>query len=141
MIKTPTGRKFTPKLFRELTKCLSCGIVGEEQMCEKCKALDLKKCDVCGVFLRSGEYEFFAYDITEQYRDVSFIANKNLIVEFSYQKEYISPVSETECNDCNGWENYIKNECWICGTEFDNNPGYYKMNGNLCPTCLLKENV
>lgn len=145
MIKTPTGRKFTPQEFRLLNPCTQCGRVQEireGEMCYLCSLEPIPKCSICEICLRFGKYTFYTYDNRDEHRvDVNFNPIKELVREFSYVNEYVNPPVGDTCVDCVDWEYQMRNRCLKCGTKFQNNKEHYKEFGNLCEPCATPEIV
>lgn len=143
MIKKFTGVTFTPDKFREMMRCHQCGIVSESVdfgLCKKCELLDLKKCKVCECLLRDNVCNFYTYDIKENKREngVEFKVSKEVVREFIYKREPMHlPVSDSMCSGCVGWEERIKDFCFLCDAKFPNTEEHYKLNGNMCQDCVL----
>lgn len=139
MIKS-TNRKFTPEEFRSMNQCVRCGILDNieyGEMCESCIKLNLPKCEMCEILLRTGEHKFYTYHTSELLLSDTFLISKNSIKEFSYIKiypfEYPMP---NLCHDCIDWEYKMRNKCVLCKKKFSNTKENYKHNGNVCNHCL-----
>lgn len=143
MIKTQTGIVYTPKEFKKLNQCVNCGKANKNdyaKKCDECKILDLKKCDICEIVLRTGLTTYYTYDTFTTHRDsdVGFKASKNLVREFTYQDyPYSEKHSENLCVGCKDWKTDMKDKCAGCGSKFDNFKDYYKRNGNMCRICVF----
>lgn len=141
MIKKQTGRKFTPDDFRKLNQCVQCGKASEikkGELCPDCTALDLGKCEICEMVLRTGLQTYYTYDIQDDHRDtgVEFKANKASVKEFVYQEmPYHPKYSDNLCSGCVDWDKRMKDICWNCDNDFTNTKENYKTNGNMCELC------
>ena len=97
------------------------------------------------VVLRKGLHKFYTYDTREVHRDgsVEFNPIKELVREFTYH-DYpaYEQYSDTMCVGCIGWEEKIKDVCWMCDNDFTNSRENYKLNGNMCEHCSARfENI
>lgn len=132
----------TPKEFRELNQCVYCGKADKIEyggICNECKKLNYKNCDICEIVLRNGIYKFYSYDNREDKResDIEFKAQKNNVREFVTIEEIHNIHDEKLCKNCVGWEKRMKDICWKCNNDFYNTKENYKLNGNLCEECAL----
>lgn len=140
IIKKQTGRKFTPEAFRKLDKCNNCGKAGIwiQERCDECTSLVFRECAICDFALRTEQQKFYAYDNRAVHRDNRdvFLLSKELIWEFSSTDEPKYPaVSESLCSGCVGWQERMKDICWMCDNDFENDLFNYKLNGNMCEFC------
>lgn len=144
MLKKKTGVCYTPADYRKLNHCVSCNrasSIDYGEMCETCKALNFKYCEMCDIRLRAGYEKFYAYDTKEELRDENsdLKVSKEMVCEFEILRApYYPPVSETLCSGCADWEKRMKNKCWVCGCDFENSKQNYKDNGNLCNGCVAR---
>lgn len=142
MVRILSGVTFTPQEFKEFNQCVYCGKVDKIPYggtCEQCRLVGYKKCEMCEIILRCGEYSFYSYDNREDKReaDIKFKANKNDVREF-VEKKYIDNIfSDTLCKDCSDWKSKMSDICWKCDNDFYNTKENYKLNGNLCPDCQI----
>ena len=156
-IKKLTGRVFKPAEYKKFTKCVVCGIVVrnkcknnncqdtdepcESHYCEACVLVKLDRCRVCSGVFHKEPVLTYTYDIRELKRDngLEFKVSKVLIREFKYMKEPITIRFKGDlCTDCVGFEERIKNECYICGAEFQNTILNRIQNGNMCEFCVFQ---
>lgn len=144
MIKKPTGKEYISSEFRELVQCLNCGKAHKTDLkdyqfiCDYCKSLNLKKCEICTIILRTIPMLYFTYDTQEYYRgeENGFKTNAKIVREFMYTRKPLFPAyDENICQGCKDWESDIKNECFTCGEDFINLKENYKCNGNICKLC------
>lgn len=116
--------------------CGRVGNIGINTFCYDCN-LNKNKCIACDAILREGVYKFFQYDTKEYHRDIDieFKVSKRQVIEFETEELYDKLIQSDTCNECLGWENKIKNTCFLCGCSFENTITNYKLNGNLCEGC------
>ena len=87
-------------------------------------------------------HSFYTYDNRDTYRDsgVQFLVSKELIREFSYEKlpSYPQVGISDICLGCANIESRIKDICFWCDNDFNNNVENYKLNGNTCEDCVIR---
>lgn len=138
-----TGVVYTPIDFRKLNQCIQCGHalnIKYGKKCKACKLINLSQCKTCGILLREGLYERYTYDNRKIHRENpnGFKASRELIREFKYIEGPLYKKHDNEtCEDCFNLESRIKNVCWFCDVKFKNNKKNYKINGNICPSCIF----
>lgn len=141
MIKKQTGVSYTPQEYRALKHCVACNRVSDikyGEQCEVCKAKNLRHCKMCEIVLRTGKSTYYTYDIKEEYRGdaVNPKPNRKDVIEFSYERDTLYPPhSPNLCIGCFGFEERIKDVCWVCRVKFENTEENYKANGNTCSDC------
>lgn len=107
--------------FNRSKTCVGCGIFGTTK-CDSCK--DIKRCKICSRLLRQSWFSYF-YEPKKGFTG-HFIESK--IKCYSYHQ----PFSDNMCEGCVDWEDYIKDECFICGNKFKNTPKHFLLFGNTC---------
>lgn len=136
MQKIETGRVYSLDEFKTGEMCLRCGIMlfDGTRVCTKCIELNLQKCDICTALLREGLHFFYSYDSKDEIR-INNGKNRLDLKEFATAQMYNKLTHEGICNSCIGWEKRMKNNCFKCGRDFDNNKENYKLRGNFCENC------
>lgn len=110
--------------------CLSCGIFCGGLWCAKCVEFD--KCKLCGILCKATPTNVLYIYQRKQ-------GNRNVCEELSQEVKTICEKLEDKlCEDCVLWETRIKNECFVCGGEFNNFYKNFRENGNCCIKCALK---
>jgi hypothetical protein len=144
MKKIRTGIIYTPQEFRLLNQCVRCGHalqIPKGEQCKKCKELNLPICKICEIVLRNGVHKFYTYDNKDNHRDtgVQLLASKEMIREFSYEKESSYPQEEGSeiCSGCAMIDySSVKDICYWCDNDFNNSVEHYHKYGNTCEQCV-----
>lgn len=143
MIRKDTGVRLTPLEFRALNYCIGCGKMLQityGSKCQECLEKNLVHCEMCEILLEKGIRKHYSYDIREDKRDEELIqkVSKELVREFLELEEIDNKFSDTLCKSCFGWEDRMKDICFMCDNDFSNSREHYKLNGNMCPECATQ---
>lgn len=127
---------YTVAEYYKLIRCRSCGKFQDKKNCPTCK--NLKTCKLCGIVLRTGEYELYCSDIKDDQRNLKQQLLKRVkpIREYKYITTCpYPPHNEKFCKDCLNWESKLKSQCFICNRSFMNSFEHFKKHGNCCNSC------
>lgn len=122
-----TDRKLTLEEYRNLERCLRCGIKNKYTRCDDC--IRYGKCDGCRIILRPMEHRSYTYSPVENGK---FYRESYTIIAG------VEMANKTTCVTCEGWRDRVKDRCWICDRSFNNYPRNYQLNGNACNWCVDK---